>query len=68
MQFNMGCLGVSFCDYIVHSIDGYRFSQRIFFNNKYWEKMYKEMTYFWENHVNVWVKKYNIEIVPIPYS
>lgn len=66
MQFNMGCLGVSFCDYVVFSRDGYRFVQRVPFDDEYWKVMYVQITCFWEDHVNLWIKKYNIEVVPMP--
>ena len=65
MQFNMGCTGTDFCDYIVYSRDGKRFVQRILFNKKFWNDMYARTVVFWENYVKPIIEEYGIEIIKI---
>lgn len=67
MQFNMGCVGADFCDYIVFSRCGRRFVQRVVFDEQFWKAMYSRTVKFWNDYVRPIVedKKINMVMPPI---
>ena len=59
MQMGMGVLRKLWCDYIVYANDGLVYTERIYFNKKFWEKLKNEIEVFWKEYVSPLLEKEN---------